>query len=290
MQALESTLNQAPLPENQRAALISLLADEDPAVYSTVRAKLLAFGPAASQWLRPYTLSSDPMLRRRAVEIVRHQARRVADLRFLDFCRARGEDLDLEEAAGLLAQTRYPEANFEAYRALVDTWGGSLSGRLDPAAEPEAKLGTVNEFLFDELGFAGSEQHSFDPEGAYINRIIDTRAGNPIGLGIIYLFLARRLRLPMTGISLPGHFVCRYQDSQKEFYVNPFEQGSFLDKADCMKILIQSSFGYGDKSLAPLSPRRILHRLCQHLVNTYGHLEQTDEARRVQRYVAALAK
>jgi hypothetical protein len=30
--------------------------------------------------------------------------------------------------------------------------------------------------------------------------------------------------------------------------------------------------------------------MCQHLVNSYGHLEQTDEARRVQRYVAALAR
>jgi len=290
MQALDTTPTQASLPESQRAALISLLADEDPAVYSTVRAKLLAFGPAASQWLRPYTLSSDPTLRRRAVEIVRHQARRVADLSFLDFCRTRGEDLDLEEGAGLLAQTHYPDANLDAYRALFDTWADALNERLTPGAEAQNTLCVVNGFLFDELGFKGSEQHTFDPEGAYLNRVIDHRAGNPIGLGAVYLFLARRLRLPIAGVGLPGHFVCRYQDSKTEFYVNPFERGRFLTKADCVKLLLQSTFGYGDKQLAPLSPRRILHRLCQSLVNCYGHLEQTDDARRVQRYVAALAK
>ena len=162
--------------------------------------------------------------------------------------------------------------------------------RIDPAAEPERVLGAINRFLFGELGFTGSEQHTFDPDSGYLNCIIDRRAGNPIGLGMVYLFLARRLRLPITGMSLPGHFVCRHQDSHGELYVEPFEQGRFLSKAECMRILLQASFGYGEKQLVPLSPRRILVRLCQHLVNSCGHLEQTDEARRVQHYVAALLK
>lgn len=290
MQALDTIQIPGSLPERQREALISLLADEDPGVYATVRAKLLAFGPAASQWLRPHTLSSDPTLRRRALEIVRHQARRAADLRFLDFCRSHGEDLDLEEAAGLLAQTRYPEAHLDAYRALLDAWADELRVLIDSTTEPERLLGVLNRFLFGELGFTGTEQHTFDPDSGYLNRIIDRRSGNPIGLGALYLFLARRLRLPVAGIGLPGHFVCRHQDSRGELYIDPFDRGRFLTKADCMRMLLQASFGYGDKHLAPLGPRRILLRLCQHLVNSYGHLEQTDEARRVQRYVAALTK
>ncbi len=290
MQALDTIQIPGSLPERQREALISLLADEDPGVYATVRAKLLGFGPAASQWLRPHTLSSDPTLRRRALEIVRHQARRAADLRFLDFCRSHGEDLDLEEAAGLLAQTRYPEAHLDAYRALLDAWADELRVLIDSATEPERLLGVLNRFLFGQLGFTGAEQHTFDPDSGYLNRIIDRRSGNPIGLAALYLFLARRLRLPVAGIGLPGHFVCRHQDSRGELYIDPFDRGRFLTKADCMKMLLQASFGYGDKHLAPLGPRRVLLRLCQHLVNSYGHLEQTDEARRVQRYVAALTK
>ena len=290
MQALDTIPIPGSLPYRQREALISLLADEDPGVYSAVRAKLLAFGPEASQWLRPHTLSSDPMLRRRAIEIVRHQARRAADLRFHDFCRSHGEDLDLEKAVGLLAQTRYPEAHLDAYQALFDAWAEELRGRFDSASEPERSLGALNRFLFGDLGFAGSEQHTFDPDSGYLNCIIDRRLGNPVGLGAVYLFLARRLRMPVVGIGLPGNFVCRHQDSRGELYVDPFRQGRFLSKADCLGMLLQASFGYGEKLLVPLSPRRILLRLCQHLVNSYGHLEQTDEARRVQRYVAALSK
>src|SRR5262245_6565643 len=117
MPALEAITAQPALPEKQRAALISLLADDDPAVYKIVRSKLLAFGPTASQWLRPYTLSSGPTLRRHAVEIVLHQARRASDQSFVEFCQRNGEALDLDEATGLPAQTRFPDANPDAYRA-----------------------------------------------------------------------------------------------------------------------------------------------------------------------------
>ena len=196
----------------------------------------------------------------------------------------------MEEGAGLLAQTRYPDAHLDAYRALMDSWAEELRALIDPSVEPERVLGALNRFLFGELGFIGSEQHTFDPDSGYLNRIIDRRAGNPVGLGILYLLLARRLRLPVTGIGLPGHFVCRHQDSRGELYVDPFQQGRFLSKAECMRMLLQASFGYGDKQLVPLSPRRTLLRLCQQLVNSHGHLEQTDPARRVQRYAAALTK
>ena len=54
----------------QRIALVSLLADDDPAVFRTVRSKVLSFGPAVIEWLRPFALSGDPLLRRRVREIL----------------------------------------------------------------------------------------------------------------------------------------------------------------------------------------------------------------------------
>ena len=101
------------LSENQRAALLNLLADEDRAIYQTVRQKILSYGPQATEWLRPHVLSSDPALRRRAQEIVLHFERQAADTRFLGFCLKHGEDFDLEQGAWLLAQTRHPEINRE---------------------------------------------------------------------------------------------------------------------------------------------------------------------------------
>ena len=71
------------LRESQKAALISLLADEDATVYHAVREKIMSHGAVARHWLHPHALSSDPLLRRRAQEIIRHFDRQSADNAFL---------------------------------------------------------------------------------------------------------------------------------------------------------------------------------------------------------------
>lgn len=290
MQTFETTAQSSSLPDNQRAALISLLADDDPDVYQLIRSRLLSFGPSVREWLQPQTLSSDPKMRRRAVEILTHQARGGSDERFVAFCQRNGEDLDLEEAVGLLTQTRYPDANWEAYSALFDTWAGELRERIQRASTAEETLETISRFIFEELSFSGSEHYTYDPECCYLNRIVDKRAGNPIGLCTLYLFLARRLRLPITGIGLPGHFICRYQSSTAEIYIDCFRKGIFLTKGDCVKYLLHANYSLAEGHLSPVSSKRILLRMCNNLVNTYGHLEITDEAARVQRYVAGLSR
>jgi len=290
MQTLAFSESPSTLPQTQRAALISLLVDDDPAIYQVVRQKLLSYGQTGCDWLKPYRLSSDPVMRRRASEIVAFHARQENDHHFVGFCLRNGEDLNLEEAVGLLARTHYPEMNLEAYGALYDSWVGELRERFSTTDPPERLLGTINKYLFEELGFSGSEQYGYDPECCYLNRIVDKRVGNPIGLSAIYLFLAKRLQLPVTGIGLPGHFICRYQSSTKEIYIDCFRKGIFLSKADCIKYLLQANYGLADGHLSPVTPRRMLLRMCANLHQTYGHLEMTEEAARVKRYMMALTK
>ena len=68
MPALITSESSPTLLDKQRAALISLLADDDPAIYQVVRVKLLSYGRPVCEWLRPYLLSPDPVLRRRALD------------------------------------------------------------------------------------------------------------------------------------------------------------------------------------------------------------------------------
>ena len=290
MPALVTSGTPLTLPEKQRAALISLLADDDPAVYQTVRSKLLSYGKDVCEWLRPYLLHADPVIRRRALEIVRHFSRDDNDAQFVAFCLNSGEEFDLEHAVGLLARTRYPDANLEAYSALYDLWAEELRTRIDLTGDGELALLTINKYLFDELGFEGDEQYSENPENCYVTRVVDARSGNPISLCAIYLFVARRLKLPVTGIGLPYHFVCRYQSSVKEIYIDAFRRGHFWTKADCIKHLVNTNHGLHEGYLAPVSSRRILLRMCANLHQTYSQLEMTEDATRVQRYLVALAK
>lgn len=278
------------LSQSQRIALVSLLGDEDPLVYRTVREKILSCGPPAAEWLRPHTTSNDPALRRRAQQIVLHFDRQAADDLFLAFCLRHGEDFDLEQSAWMLAQTQYPLINVEAYQAVLDGYANELRDRLLPAAEAHQILGGVNHFLFDELGFTGNEENYYDPQNSYLNCVMDQRTGNPINLCLLYILLARRLRLPVAGIGLPGHFICRYQSTAAELYFDPFNRGKLLSKADCVQYLVNANCSLREDYLTPVSARRFLLRVCNNLHQVYQRLEMAAEAMRLQRYLVALAR
>ena len=290
MQTGLSNQRSVTLSEKQRNALITLLADDDPAVYRTIRNQLLSYGREASQWLQPHLLSADPVLRRRALEIVSHFARQNNDETFLAFCLTNGEELDLEHGTGLLARTQYPDVNLHAYQALLDQWANRLRERVDFSAGAEQVLQTINLYLFEELGFHGNDRYGDDPRNCYLNHVMDQRSGNPLSLCAVYLFVGRRLHLPLTGIGLPGHFICRYQSPTQETYIDCFRGGKFWTKADCIRFLIQTNHTLQEGHLAPVSSRRMLLRMCANLHQTYSSLEMREEANRVQRYLVALAK
>jgi regulator of sirC expression with transglutaminase-like and TPR domain len=290
---MSSPMTSAPakeLPESQWKALVNLLGDDDPAIYQTVRDKILSFGENAGERLRPHRLSDDPLLRRRAREIVQHFDRQEADTWFLAFCLKHGEEFDLEEGIWLLAMTQYPDINVEAYRALLDNFAAEIRERIDFTETDKEILTTINNYIFDELGFSGDQESYYDPQNSYLNRVVDRRKGNPINLSLLYLLLARRLQLPVAGIGLPGHFICRHQSSSDEIYIDPFHHGKFLTKADCIQYLVSGSHGLQDEFLAPVSTRRLLMRICSNLHQIYTQLEATEETTRLQRYLVALAR
>jgi regulator of sirC expression with transglutaminase-like and TPR domain len=229
-------------------------------------------------------------VRRRATEIIHHLEQQEADNRFLAFCVTHGEDLDLEHGTWLLAQTQYPAINPAAYQALLDAFAAELREHIAGQDTPVGILAGINEYLFGELGFQGNQENYYDPDNSYLNRVIDRRTGNPISLCTVYWLLARRLRLPIVGVGMPGHFLCRYQSSKEAFYIDAFNRGKLLSRADCIKYLRTAGHGFQESFLAAASPGRTLLRMCSNLHQVYAHLGLRVEAARLQRYVVALAK
>ena len=85
--------------------------------------------------------------------------------------------------------------------------------------------------------------------------------GNPISICAVYMLLAKRLRLPITGIGMPGHFICRHQSAVREFYIDVFNKGRLLTRNDCVKFLVSTGHENFEVFLSPMSPRRVLLRM-----------------------------
>jgi regulator of sirC expression with transglutaminase-like and TPR domain len=173
----------------------------------------------------------------------------------------------------------------------LDTYARALRSQIDFSSSAESILATINQYLFEHLGFSGNEENYYDPDNSYLNRVIDRRTGNPISLSLIYLLITRRLRLPVVGIGMPGHFLCRYQSATKdEIYINAFNRGKLLTRADCIKFLHKNGYGFQDDFLGPVSPRRIFLRICTNLHRIYMDEERDVRRSRLERYIAVLGK
>lgn len=277
-------------PPHEREALVKLLGDEDEAVHQAVRARILAYGPEVVAWLRPYALSDDALVRRRVRELLRFLGAREADREFLLFCLRNQDDFDLETGALLLARTAHPEINLDACRAVLDQWAAESRERVRFTGEPRVFLARWNAWLFGPEGFRGDRETYFRPGNNYLNEVLERRAGNPIGLSLVYLLVAKRLGLPVAGIGFPAHFLCRYQDAAESIYIDVFDGGRLLTRADCVNHLLRNGLGFQEQFLAPVTPRLILQRLCANLHQSYAHLGEGENALRVRGYLTALTR
>lgn len=273
-----------------QSALVTLLADDDPAVSEPIRRRLLSGGPMTAEWLRAHRLHPDPVARRKVVGLLEAIGRTAAESAWGAFLSRQGEGVDLEEGAWWFVRTRYPDAPVEAYRAQLDDWAGRLRESMSSATSGAAMLERINGLLFGELGFRGNEVDYYDPGNSYLNLVMDRRKGIPITLGVIYLLVSRRLSLPVTGIGMPGHFLCRYQTAREEHYIDAFHEGRLLTRADCARRLRQFSVEHDESVLQPLSPRRILHRMVSNLHLLHKDRRNRPEAERLERYLALLGR
>ena len=274
----------------QAQALLKLLGDDSPMVFEAVRDKIISLGSDTKIWLKPCLKNTDVLLRKRAEELIRHFDRESADARFLAFCLQPSAELDLERGAWLLAQTQYPHINVEAYSAVLDDFAGELRERLAQPISAHSALTRMNDYIFTQLGFTGNLANYYDPENSYLNRVLDRRTGNPISLCLIYQLLARRLFLPIYGIGLPGHSVCRYHSSTEEIYIDAFNLGRLMTREDCVNHLTRCNHELQAEYLAPMSTRRALGRMCGNLEQIYIDAKDETNAARMKRYLAALTR
>ena len=274
----------------QLSAMLTLLGDEDPEVHSTIRAKLLAGGEPVFRFLGRHRLHPEPSVRMRVRELLGQREAALRDGEFMAFVLGQGEQFDLEDGVWRFSLARYPDINVAAFRAQLDAWADRVRDSLGEGASGAETLLALNQVLFVELGFRGNADDYYDPANSYVNRVMDRRRGIPISLSAVYLFVGRRLGLPVAGIGMPGHFLCRYQTSREEIYIDAFNGGKLLDRADCRRRIETLAVEHDDSHLAPVTSRRMLQRMIANLHLLHKEKKQRAEAERLQRHLVALSR
>ncbi len=194
------------------------------------------------------------------------------------------DEVDLAEAALLVASEEYPGLDVAGYLARIDEMGEALRERLQKEPRRERAIMALNRYLFQELGFRGNTERYYDARNSYLNEVIDRRTGIPITLSTVFIEVARRAGLSVEGVGLPGHFVVRVHTPQQPLLVDPFQGGLLLTEKDCQQRLdriFNGSVKLEPRMLQPCSPRDMLERILRNLKAIYLRDQDRERALRV---------
>lgn len=256
------------LTEREIKALIHLLGDDDIKTAQIARQRLIESRQEAQPFLEDARTSLDPHVRTRVYSILERLRLDELGERFRHFAAMPSAWIDLEEGAFLIAESGYPTINRQHYRDMLDTMAQDFKARMEEQGLKGRELiEALNHYFFEELGFTGNRESYYDVDNSYLNQVLDRRLGIPISLSLIYLLIARRLRIPVVGISMPGHFLLQYNDS---LFIDAFEKGQLLNRGECVQFLMTNGFGFHPAYLSPTPTRFMLVRMLTNLIQIYS--------------------
>ena len=103
------------------------------------------------------------------------------------------KQVDLTIAALELARDDQPELQFEQVKIWIRQRACELSGKVALANDDETLIRCFVDCLAKQHGLAGNTVCYHQPEGSYLNHVIETKQGLPIALSLIYRSEERRV-------------------------------------------------------------------------------------------------
>lgn len=278
-----------PTPESSLFALVKLLADDHPEVVEAARAKLVELGSEAVPFLEKATAShEDPKVRVEAAHVLERIRLAAVSQEWNRFSHLSDDHLDLEAGSFLMARVSYPDLDVKNYRHQLDELADEIRPRLAVAARPTDRLSVMNQSLFGTRRFRGNWNDYFDPQNSYLNRVLDRKLGIPISLCVLYLLVGQRLKLPIRGAGIPGHFMVKYKDEKTELYVDAFNEGRFLSRPECVQFIVEAGYPYQVEFLEGIGSREILARMLRNLILIYVDRQEETLERTLTRFLEAL--
>lgn len=212
---------------------------------------------------------------------------------------ARAQDDDLAVPALLMSRLEHREVDVSRYVARLDAMGREVrsrvaASRLGPSLAAQAA--TINDYLFDELGFAGNDAQYNDPRNSFLNDVLDRRTGIPISLSVMYIEVARRAGIDTQGVGFPGHFLVRvgpasHGSPDDGVLIDAFNRGTILSEAGCRQLLRRSvgeDVPFDPEYLAASSKLQILQRMLTNLKRLYVSYRSFPQALAVSDLIVSI--
>lgn len=270
------------MKENKEiAALMLLIDDPDEEVYKSVSEKILSFGKEIIPNLEDLweNITNEDVQER--IEMLIHRVH-LRDLtqEFIEWSKG---DLNLTDGALLIAKYHYPDLQIANVKKEIEKIKRNTWLELNAYLTSFEQINVLNSIFYNYYKHKGVEISYDTPDQFLINKTLESKKGNAISNGIIYLILCEQLDIPVKAINIPRQFILAYFDqefslmnpvghtSEKiNFYIDPLS-GQMYSHKDIENYFKKLSVPPVNSYFRPVSHKRVIQFLLEELSKCYDN-------------------
>lgn len=187
-------------------ALFKLIDDPDMEIYSTISDRIIAYGkPVIPNLEQLWETTEDETVQQR-IEMLIHSVH-YRDLEKDFRLWLQESERDLFTGALLVSRYNYPDINLVALYKELEIFRRNIWLELNQFLTTLEQVNIMNSILFNYFKLKSTEVSYLKPDDFLVHRVIESKKGNAISLGILMLTLAHLLDLNLQLINLPRQFI-----------------------------------------------------------------------------------
>ena len=255
------------------SALLNLIDDPDEEVFGAVSNKIIGFGRTIIPNLENlWELTPDQQIQERIELIIHrlHYTDLVEDFRQWNLA---GHH-DLLVGSLLVAKFQFPELSTSPVLLEVEKIRRNIWLELNNYLTPLEQVRIITGILYSYHSLKGTEIAYSDINEFLLHKVLESKRGNQLSNGILYLILSDLLDIPVKAIGVPRQFVLAYfkpgyknelssdQLDKIEFFIDPTSGMVFTHK-DIENYFKRISVPLVDSYFKPLSNKRVIQHLLE---------------------------
>jgi hypothetical protein len=209
-----------------------------------------------------------------------------------------GQDL----LRGYLIATRFQYPNLEEEKLLADLnkLTRSVWIELNENLTSLEKVKVLNHVLFGIIEIGGEITDIHVPDHYFLNNLLQSKHGNAVSIGILYIIISQKLGLPVKGVDLTGNFIAcfthvpaEFKDDYKptsevKFYINPFAMGAVFTRKEILLYLEKAGIVPTLNCFKPADNITVLKRWCYDLMKAYIDSGMKEKAVELKKFIRIL--
>ena len=274
------------MKENKEiSALLHLIDDPDEYVYSTVSDKIISFGKDIIPNLESLWENTSNEEIQERIELLIHRLHfRDLTKYFTDWA---SRDADLMEGALLVARYHYPDLDAKIIYQEIEKLRRNTWLELNNYLTPIEQINIVTSIFYNYYKQKAVEFGYTNPDDYLINKTLESKKGNALSNGIIYIALCELLDIPVKAVNIPRQFILAYFDPQHDL-LNPVGHSSekinfFIDPLNGQMYSHQDVEAYFKRISVPPVPsyfrQRNNRRIIQYLLEELSKCFDNDRNR-----------